>query len=363
MPHHRFAFAPLIGLCAALLVAGAARAASFTAGERHLTTTTASAAARNHGNGTLRITLWYPSTAAEQSLDVGPPGKPIFLAGRAAADAPFADDARRALILVSHGFGGSARSMAWFGTALARAGYVVVAVDHPGTNGVEGVTAEGAYAPWERPRDLQAALDKVLADPALAAHVDQDRIGVAGFSLGGFTSLVELGARPDFEQFQAFCAGPKRDAICGPQIEYPVDIRKQPSVLAEPGMAAIDADQKADLSDPRVKAAFTIAPAVIQALDFESLRRISKPVAIALGDADTVAPPPTNGELAAKLIPGAAIDVIPGVGHYDFIPECGPGAAALPAAYCADKPGVSRRAAHERVAGEAVVFFDKTLRR
>jgi predicted dienelactone hydrolase len=349
-------------LCAALLIAGVASAAPFTAGERHLTTTSASAAARNHGNGTIRITLWYPTTAADQPLEVGPPGKAVFLAGRVAADAPFADDKRRALVLVSHGFGGSARSMAWFGTALARAGYVVVAVDHPGTNGVEGVTPEGAYAPWERPRDLQAALDKVLADPALAAHIDPGRIGVAGFSLGGFTSLVELGARPDFEQFQAFCRGPKRDAICDPQIEYPVDIRQQPAVLAEPGMAAIDADRKADLSDPRVKAAFTIAPAVIQAIDFDSLRRIKRPVAIALGAVDTVAPPDTNGELAAKLIPGATIDVLPGVRHYDFLPLCGPGASVLPAPYCAESPGVDRQAAHDRVIHDAIAFFDRTLK-
>ncbi|HWF75705.1 MAG TPA: alpha/beta hydrolase [Caulobacteraceae bacterium] len=350
--------------CVALLVAGAASAAAFTAGERHLKTATASAAARNHGDGTIRITLWYPSTAKEgTSLDVGPPGRPLFVTGSVAADAPFADDKRRALVLVSHGFGGSARSMAWFGTALARVGYVVVAVDHPGTNGVEGVTAEGAYAPWERPRDLQAALDKVLADPALAAHIDKDRIGVAGFSLGGFTSLLELGARPDFDQFLAFCNGPKRDAICDPQIEYPVDMRKQAGVLAEPGMATVDADRKADLADPRVKAAFTIAPAVIQAIDFDSLRKIKKPVAIALGDSDTVAPPATNGELAAKLVPGATIDVLPGVGHYTFLPDCGPGSAVLPAAYCSERPGVSRDAAHDRVTGEAIAFFDKTLRR
>ena len=353
----------LAALCAALLAAAPAFAASFTAGEQHLTTTTASAAARNHGDGTLRITLWYPTTAAEGALDVGPPGRPIFAGLRAASDAPFADSERRPLVLVSHGFGGSARSMAWFGTALARAGYVVVAVDHPGTNAVDHVTAEGAYAPWERPRDLQAALDRVLADPALAAHIDQRRIGVAGFSLGGFTSLVEIGARPDMQQFVAFCDGPRRDAICDPQIEYPDDFRQMPKVLAEPGMAAIDADQRADLADPRVKAAFVIAPAVIQGVDFDSLRRIDKPVAIALGDADTVAPPPTNGELAAKLIPGATIDVLPGVRHYDFLPDCGPGGAILPAAYCAENPGVDRQAAHDRVTHEAIAFFDRTLRR
>src|SRR5580704_8483569 len=148
-----------IALAAALALHSPASAATpLTAGERHLTTTTASAAVRNHGNGTLRITLWYPATAPDQEADIGPPGGAIFVTGRVAADAPFADDARHPLILVSHGFGGTARNMTWLGAALARAGYVVVAVDHPGTNGIDGVTAEGAYAPWERAGDLRAAL-------------------------------------------------------------------------------------------------------------------------------------------------------------------------------------------------------------
>jgi len=59
-----------------------------------------------------------------------------------AADAPFADAARHPLILVSHGFGGVARQMTRLGAPLARAGYVVVAVDHPGTNGRDGVARE-----------------------------------------------------------------------------------------------------------------------------------------------------------------------------------------------------------------------------
>ena len=348
---------------AALAIAAPAAATSWTAGERHLTTTTASAAARNHGDGTLRITLWYPSTAPEQDLDIGPRDNPVFIAGRAAPGAPFAEDARRPLILVSHGFGGAARQMAWLGVTLARAGYVVVAVDHPGTNGVDGVTAEGAYAPWARADDLRAALDFVLADPKLAAHVDAGRIGVAGFSLGGFTSLLELGARTDFAHLDAFCRGPSRDAICDPQLEYPIHIDQRGPTLAEPAMAPIAAREHADFRDRRVRAAFLIAPAVIQGLDFASLGRIKAPVAIALGDADPVAPPATNGELAAKLVSGATIDVIPNVGHYDFLAVCGAAGLANAKAYCTDRPGVSRAETHERVEREAVAFFDRTLKR
>jgi predicted dienelactone hydrolase len=351
-----------IALAAALALHSAASAATpFTAGERHLTTTTASAAVRNHGNGALRITLWYPAAAPEQEVDIGPPGGPIFICGRTAADAPFADDVRHPLILVSHGFGGTARQMTWLATVLARAGYVVVGVDHPGTNGLDGVTAEGAYAPWERAGDLKAALDAVLADPKLAAHVDTSRIGVAGFSLGGFTSLLELGARADLEQLRAFCAGPDRDAICNQQLEYPHAMQSD-QVAAEPAMAPLIAREHDDRRDPRVKAAFLIAPAVIQGVDFASLRRIKAPVAITLGDADPVAPPKTNGEFAAKLVPGATIDILPNVRHYDFLSECAAAGMTYAKPYCTDLPGVSRAETHERVEREALAFFDAHLR-
>jgi predicted dienelactone hydrolase len=351
-----------IALAAALASLSLASAATpWTAGERHLTTTTASAAVRNHGDGTLRITLWYPATATDQEVDIGPPGGPVFVSGRTAAEAQFADDARHPLILVSHGFGGTARQMTWLAAPLARAGYVVVGVDHPGTNGIDGVTAEGAYAPWERAGDLKAALNAVLADPKLAAHIDTRRIGVAGFSLGGFTSLLEVGARSDFAHIRAFCAGPDRDAICNQQLEYPHPMQS-PETGAEPAMAPLVAREHDDLHDPRIKAAFLIAPAAVQGLDFASLRRIKAPVAIALGDADPIAPPKTNGEFAARLVPGATIDILPGVGHYDFLSECASAGLVYAKPYCTDAAGVSRAATHERVERDAIKFFDRTLR-
>ena len=48
------------------------------------------------------------------------------------------------MILLSHGFGGTARIMGWLGIPLARAGYVVIAVDHPGDNAIDPITVAGA---------------------------------------------------------------------------------------------------------------------------------------------------------------------------------------------------------------------------
>src|SRR5438309_1196647 len=63
----------------------------------------------------LRATIWYPAAAEarEEPQWIGPPIFPFYSAGSAARDAPHAAGPRRPLILLSHGFGGSASDLAW----------------------------------------------------------------------------------------------------------------------------------------------------------------------------------------------------------------------------------------------------------
>ena len=58
------------------------------------------------------------------------------------------------------------------------------------------------------------------------------------------------------------------------------------------------------------------------------------PVAIILGAADPVAPPHTNGGVAARAIPRAQLKALPGVGHYDFLSTCSPAARAREVPLC-----------------------------
>jgi len=333
------------------------------AGETTRTAHTESAALRNRGDGTLRLLVWYPApeTAAETAQTIGPPEAPVFLPGAAAADAPWADAARHPVALLSHGFGGVGSQMKWLGTALARAGYVAIAVDHPGTNGRDGVTPAGAYAPWERAGDLTAALDAVLADPLLGPHLDAGRVGVAGFSMGGFTGALMVGARADLARFRAFCDGPARDAICNPQKEFALDYHDGPKVLSAPALAPLVARERADLADARVRAAFLIDPALGPALDPASLGRVRAPVEVLYGMADPVAPPVSNPLLIAQAIPGAQLVALPGVGHYDFLAECGAGGGRDAPDYCTDAAGADRARTHARAVEEALRFFDAAL--
>jgi predicted dienelactone hydrolase len=347
----------------AALTATAALADTTPVGERHLTATNPTAALRDADHKpTVRITVWYPAAegADEKSLDLGPPGQPMFYVGSAAPDAPFADQRRRAVILFSHGFGGSARMMGWFTTVLAQQGFIVVAVDHPGNNGIDKMTVAGATMFWDRPGDLQAALDKVAADPLIGSHLDLRRVGVAGFSAGGFTALAAGGARVDLARFQTFCKDHPDDGVCKPQQELAVTQDEAAAALKSPELAAEVARAGDDHTIRGVRAIFAMAPAIVQAFDPASLAAMTTPVSIILGEADPVAPPHTNGGAAARMIPRAQLKALPGVGHYDFLATCTPAAMNRGVPACRDIQ-VSQGQTHFEALQAAISFFGRTL--
>lgn len=347
----------LIALTAASLLIGASARAG-TVGETHRIAHTPSAALRDaQHRDTLRITVWYPAAGdpAETPLQIGPPGQALFDAGSAAVEAPVAPG-RHPVILFSHGFGGSARMMAWFGTALARAGNVVIAVDHPGTNGRDPITMAGILLVWDRAVDLRVSLDTAKADAQIGPHLDLHRLGVAGFSLGGFASLVSAGARVDIDHFIQFCHSQDADATCAAQAEAPdLTMAAREQALQTPQMAALAKHAGDDYAIPGVRAIFLMAPGGIEALAPASLHALTTPVRVVFGDADTVAPPASNGQLAADSLPHAALRILHGVGHYDFLAGCTAlGRQREPLCRHMDVP---QSRTHARAIAEAAAFF------
>lgn len=346
-----------------LLAVAASYAHAAPVGEVHRVTSDLSASLRDaEHRPDVRVTIWYPAAASaiEHEVTIGPPDKPTFDVGLVAPNAAFApDEAQRPVILLSHGYGGTARIMGWFGIALARDGYIVVAADHPGNNGVDKMTVAGAVLSWDRAEDLRAALNVAEKDQTIGPHVDSSRVGVAGFSAGGFTTLVAAGARVEPGRLQRFCEANPDDGICRAQREFNftpqdvVDLLKRPEIQAE---AAHVGD---DHAIPQVRAAFAMAPSLVQSLEPASLERMHVPVEIILGDADTVAPPATNGFVAAKMIPNVSLIRLPGVGHYDFLASCtGSGRATIP--IC--RTDVPQADTHQQAIEAAEVFFSRQLK-
>ncbi len=345
-----------------LAVVGTGHAQAGPVGEIHRLAPDATASLRDAAHRPeVRVTIWYPAApnAIEQKITIGAPGKPLFDVGAAAPDAAFAPgEQRRAVILLSHGFGGTARIMGWFGIAMARDGYIVVAVDHPGNNGADKMTVAAVVLWWDRAEDLRAALNSAEQDQTVGPHIDLSRLGVAGFSAGGGTALLAAGARVEPGRLVRFCRGNPDDGICRPQREVAFTTHDTEDLLQRPDMQAEAAHAGDDHAVPEVHAAFVMAPALVQALDPASLEHMQVPVEIILGDADTVALPATNGLVAARMVPNASLIRLPGVGHYDFLSTCTESGRAI-VSVC--RTAVPQADTHRQAIEAAQAFFSRQL--
>jgi predicted dienelactone hydrolase len=310
----------------------------------------------------LTTVVWYPAAPSAREQPVEIPGLNIFELGVAQRDAkmPVAP-ARFPLIVISHGTGGSGLSMAWLGEALARQGYVAAAVNHPGNNGSEPYTLEGFSLWWERARDLSEVITGMLADPEFGTHIAPERIGAAGFSLGGYTMIEIAGGRTDAQGFVHFCDGPHADQLCTSPPEFPTLvedfrklIRERPEVLQHAGDS---------YGDARVRAVFAMAPALGPAFPAPGLRKISIPVEIVAGESDQNVPIASSAKYFAAEIPGAKLVIFPGnVAHYVFLDSCTDAGRQNVPVICVDGKGVDRDALHMDTAQKANQFFRSTLK-
>jgi predicted dienelactone hydrolase len=313
----------------------------------------------------LRVTVWYPAAenAVETQQVIGKPDAPLFLAGKAAEHAPMAPALdERPLIVLSHGTGGSAMQMAWLGTALARAGYIAAAVNHPGNNSLEPYTAEGFVLWWERATDLSEVIDGMLADPEFGSKIDKDRIGAAGFSIGGYTVLALGGARTDISALTDLCKQQPDAPVCHvPEMkEMGTPEQMLAAVRKTSGVSLARSDES--FADPRVHAVFAIAPAVGMTLTRDSLRAMKVPVFLVVGSADPIAPPKDNADVIRARDHRARGTVLPNVAHYTFLDTCTAAGKQQLGTFCEDPPGVDREAVHAEVEEMAVGFFDRELK-
>ena len=314
----------------------------------------------------LITSIWYPAAAdvREEPQLIGPPGAALFEIGPAARNGAIARSPDRfPLLLLSHGTGGTAQSIGWLGTALAAHGFVAAAVNHPGNNALDGYTIEGFTLWGERAVDLSRVIDAMIAEPLFGPRLDPQRIGAAGFSIGGYTVLATAGAVPSVAHYRQFCDSPEADASCVAPPEF-ADLREKARALADsdPAYATALRTEGRSYRDPRISAVFAMAPALGQAFAPDSLPTIAVPVSITAGAGDRIVPVRSSAQYLAAAIPGAELTVLPGdVGHYVFVATCTEaGRAAFPP-LCIDPPGVDRGTVQATAAGLAATFFARHL--
>jgi len=254
-------------------------------------------------------------------------------------------------VMLSHGRGSNPLSYAWFAETLASHGYIVAGLYHFRANTYDQTIAYLANKLWQRPRDVSLAVSFLLNDPVWGKAIDAAKIGIAGHSQGGFTSLWIGGAKVDPDKFLAFQKGWENNQM------VPAHLRDELPLDAHPAL---------DVHDERIKAVFAMAPGIIKAfgMDEAGLGQLTLPTYITVGARDTQAPPAENAVFAAKRIPHAELNVIPGlVDHEIFVNECDEEGKDEFTEACIDAPGVDRAAIHKSIGEAALTFFGKELSR
>ena len=320
------------------------------------------------GDWPLSAAFWYPAApgAVESEFVSGFPFLPFLRHGWVAEDAPLhPNTSRLPLIVLSHGTGSSLSGLSWLAESFVERGYLVAAVTHHG-NSIEerDLSAQGFFLFWERAREIRLLLDRVLEDPMFGPHIDRERIGAAGFSLGGNTVVLVAGGRLDMKSYIELCSGPNAPPeSCNPPPESPFQREDLLRLIeTDPETRASIARADDSYRDPRIRAVYSIAPAVLIAMTGEGAAQVSVPLRVAVGDIDTMAPLESNAKHVVSWAPGAELLVLPGVDHYSFLGPCGWAGRLALGELCEESPDAPRLATLELVADDAYAFFERTLR-
>jgi hypothetical protein len=154
----------------------------------------------------LRRTVVAPALAAEATAAV-PPSRSLSLRVAHRPEPlplqlwPAADGARRPWLLLMPGLGGTADQLAWLAASLARRGWSVAVLQHPGSDAGALQEALEGQRPPPGAETLPTRLDDVHA--VLAAHragalpLPGRGVVLMGHSLGALTALLAAGLEPE----------------------------------------------------------------------------------------------------------------------------------------------------------------------
>lgn len=281
----------------------------------------------------LRGAVWSPCSTPPGRIDLAP----LVLQGT--RDCPVAGQGLP-LVVMSHGTGGSALGHHDTAATLADAGYVVAAISHPGDN-FQDLSRQGYLSAFAtRPVDMKRLTDHMLGAWPQRAQLDAGKVGFFGFSRGGYTGLVAIGAVPDWTSRQDLCSPLSTRPLCG-------EIRRK-EIPATPA------------PDPRIRAAVIVDP--LSVFDAKGLGQVGIPVqlwASALGG-DGVTP--QSVETVRQGLPSAPDwHVAANAGHFAFLAPCPPALMEAMPAICRDAAGFDRVAFHQIFNAQVLAFFQRHI--
>ncbi|WP_331456554.1 alpha/beta hydrolase family protein [Herbaspirillum chlorophenolicum] len=285
----------------------------------------------DHDGSALAGAVWYPCAKQPEDVKIGSYVMSV------AKDCPV-DGKELPLVVISHGWGGT--FLGHFDTAetLANAGFIVVAINH-GDHATNGRRNSDFSVLLQRPADIKRTIDFMLGSWSDASRIDAERVGFFGFSRGGYTGLVAIGAIPFFSNAQQLCED-KDPLVC-------------------------ERARKGELPvlphDTRIKAAVIADPLSIFFTD-ESFKNVKVPVQLwqSKYGGDGVTPESVTA-VAHALTSVVEFQIVPNSGHFAFLPPCPIEMAKRVPEICSDAPGFDRAAFHQELDARVLAFFRKNL--
>ncbi|PCE25452.1 dienelactone hydrolase [Paraburkholderia acidicola] len=287
------------------------------------------------GNGSfqpLKGAVWYPCKQPPANEKVGPVELSVT------RDCPVTGE-KLPLVVISHGRGGTFLDHSDTAAALADAGFVVAAINHPGDNAMDKTRINDFSVFVERPADIKRLTDFMLGSWNAADRIDASDIGIFGFSRGGYTGLVAIGANPHFGKNLRSCDG----------IDTPLCDQVRKGELPELA------------HDARIKAA-VIADPVSLFFTQDSFSNVKIPVQLwrsELGGGGVT--PESVTAIIGELPAHPDVHFVPGSQHFSFMAPCSAEFMQLAREVCIDGPKFDRVAFHREFNAEVLAFFRKHL--
>ncbi|MNH00258.1 Alpha/beta hydrolase family protein [compost metagenome] len=249
------------------------------------------------------------------------------------------------LLVLSHGNTGSPLALHYLATALARRGFVVVAVVHPGDNARDPSRLGTLSNLYGRPLQVSAAITAARGDALLGPFLDDGKVGVIGYSAGGETALILSGAQPDLDRLHRYCLQRPDDA----------------DACKTHGILIADRSELVPEADSRVGALMLMAPLSLM-FGRHALAGVNVPALIYSGDRDQLVAVDQNAEALARKLPTTPdYRLLAGAGHFVFMARCDEEQHARMPALCKDAEGVDRHHIHRSLERDTAAFFRQTL--
>ena len=203
------------------------------------------------------------------------------------------------IIVFSHGLSSVRTDMRYLAEHLASHGYVVAALEHPGSNWTHIRNALKLKEPpleaeefLNRPKDISFVLDqlKMLNQTTgpLQGKLAPENVLVVGYSLGGTTALSIAGAQLQLTQLKQRCSGNILTFSLG-----------EAAQCFAKGLP----EESYQLRDPRIRAAIAISPVSSLIFGETGFSQVAVPTLIMSASADKTAPALTEQIIGFEQMP------------------------------------------------------------